>query len=522
MDVSGAAAVPAEPVAGGAPADDDYGSFLDEMEELGLLSDLEDELPPDFSAVFEIGRIVADPRSEVARALDPALELRRAGAADEVAPESDDSESRIEVPAAEEYEAEFIRSWGDVRSVYAWQWLLPEEVFLRRLAQRTLWFPLARAPLIRAIEEGGDAFVPTPTKQRVHVLFDTSASMALHFRFALAKAVVLRFLRRNRREMGEICLRTFDVDVGPLEDARDPRTYDTLLRRVARRRTLGNGTCLEKAILTACADIRERRGLSGAEILVVTDGAAHLDEPRVREALGSDVELHCVKIGSAEVYAADKWIADRIDYSKREDTRRDQRILQLRSRTDRLKEALAHATDPSVRRGIEHGLAECEEERRAIAEELRQEYGHEIERLAHVYVQIPDVDPAWLALSPERLASLERLVRDALRRLGAAPAPPTLLKEAALLLSHVAMLGGEQTDPDARARLEALRQALEQRIGAAVEHHEAHVLDAGLLSQTDQKDLRILLRRGTSRGSSLWLALLRYFYAWVVRIGRKR
>ena len=47
------------------------------------IEDLEDELPPDFSAVFEIGRILASRTSAVGRALGPALELRQAAAPEE-------------------------------------------------------------------------------------------------------------------------------------------------------------------------------------------------------------------------------------------------------------------------------------------------------------------------------------------------------------------------------------------------------------------------------------------------------
>src|SRR6185503_7004884 len=222
-----------------------YAGFFAEMEELGLASDLEESLPPGFSAVFEIGRVLADPHDATAAAIGRALRLSAPAGLPERAPASAASESLVELPAAEEYEAEFIRSWSDVPYVYSWQHLLPEEVFLRRLADRTLWFPMAKAPLIRAVAGGEDDFAPTPSKQRVYLLLDTSASMALHHRFALAKAAALRFLRRNRRELGEVFLRTFDVDVGPLHTAIDMAGYDDLLRRIARRHTLGNGTCLE-------------------------------------------------------------------------------------------------------------------------------------------------------------------------------------------------------------------------------------------------------------------------------------
>jgi hypothetical protein len=499
-----------------------YADFLSEMEALGLLSDLEEELPPDFSAVFEIGRILAAPGSRTGAALATALELRPADTPEQEPPPEDEENSRIEVPAAEEYEAEFIRTWRDVQYVYSWQWLLPDEVFLRRLAQRTLWFPMAKTPKIRRIEGNEGDFLPTPAKQKAYVLFDTSASMALHHRFAFAKAIVLRFLRENRREMGEVSLRTFDVDVGPLETANDTASYDALIRSVARRRTLGNGTCLERALLQSCRDIRERKGLAGAEILVVTDGAAHLDAWEVREALGRDVELHCVKIGTVQVAASDRYVADQLEYSQHARTRREQRILQVRERRLRLEESLRYAHDETTRRSIVEGLAGCDAERREIAQELKEEFGHEIESLAHVFVQVPDIDPSVLSLTPEQLASLDRLVRELLARLRESPASPELMKQAALLLSHVALLASEQMDGAVRERLEALRRELEGRLTEAIHHHEDRVLEAGLLSPGDQRDLRILLRRGVTRHSSLWLALLRYFYSWVSRASARR
>ena len=496
-----------------------YGAFLEELEALGLTRGLDDELPPDFTAVYDIGRVLADPRSELGAALRPALAL--------VAPLGDvgapvalaGSESLVEVPAAEEYEAEFIRSWSDVPYVYSWQHLLPEEVFLRRLAARTLWFPMAKAPRIRAVEGGEDDFSPTPSKQRAYVLLDTSASMLLHFRFALAKAAVLQFLRRNRRELGEISLRTFDKDVGPLQTAADRATYDLLCRCVARQRSVGNGTCLERAILQACRDIREQRSLAGAEILVVTDGAARLDEGKIAAALGADVRLHCVKIGHAHVFATDAYVDEVLEYARATWTRRDQRIVQVRERRDKLRDALRHAHDDALRRGLAEKLYECDEERRVLAEELRGDYGHEIERLAHVYVEVADLRPEKVfALDAEKLASLERLVRELLAELEAVPTSPEALKNAALVLSHIALLRAAQVDPAVAERLDRLQHELDAHTEGALRTMEDHALESSLLSPADQRDLRILFGRSTQHGSPLWRVLLRLIRAAFARI----
>ncbi len=500
-----------------------YEEFLAQMEELGLLENLEDELPPGFGAVYEIGRILADPQSRLASVLAPALRLSASGGVPEPADAIDDTDPHIvEVPAGEEYEAEHIRAWSDVRYVYSWQWLLPEEAFLRRLAERTLWFPMAKAPVIRAVETGEDEFSPTPAKQKVYVLLDTSRSMALRHRFALAKAAVLRFLRENRRELGEIHLRTFDVDVGPLRRANDRDSFDQLMRQVARQVTLGNGTCLEKAITTACDDIRNERTVAGAEILVVTDGAARLRIGHLREALGDRIRLHCVKLGHAQVYPTDQWLHDRLELDDDTTTRRGQRIVQLRERKRLLESALRDTHDAGTRYGIEGEIRKIEGEQGEIAAELRQDYGHEIERLAHVYVELDDIDPAKVfALDEAQLEALKELVRRLLEELDATPTPADAMKRAALLMSHLAMLASEQADPVAREFLEQLRSALEHRLHDAMTAHESHVLEGGLLSRADQRDLRVLLHGGTQRGSPLWLVLLRYFYATFARVFRR-
>lgn len=492
-----------------------YAEFLSTMEELGLLKDLEDDLPDGFSAIFEIARIVADPAGRAASGLASALRLAEPQDSEEAAPESLDAaaEHRVEVPAGEEYEAEFIRSWSDVQYVYSWQYLLPDEVFVRRLAERRLWFPMAKSPTIRRIDVGENDFDPTPSKQKVYVLMDTSASMSVRHRFAYCKAIILRFLRENRRELGEIFLRTFDVDLGPLHVARTAEEYDALLKRIAKQRLLGNGTCLERAILAACHDIRAERFLTGAEILVVTDGAAHVEEGRLRTELGSSVRLHCVKIGGVRVFADKSYLDDVLDYSTASTTRREQRILQLRDRTTKLEDALKYARDVTTRRTVEAGLRECAIEREVISKELREDYGCEIERIADVFVEVPDLDVgAILGLDPDRLMQLMHLAQQVIEDLERTPATPETLKNAALVLTHLVTLAAEQRDAAMQGQVDMLRDAIEHKLESAIAAHERTLSEAPLLSQNDQRDLRVLLMRGTGRYSSLWLAMVRYLY----------
>ncbi len=486
-----------------------YADFLEEMGELGLLENLEDLLPDAFSAVFEIGRVIADPRSALGAQLASMMTLAPAGELPQTQASTDTEAQIVEVPAGEEYEAEFIRSWSDVRYVYSWQWLLPEEAFIRHLAARTLWFPMAKAPRIHAIESGEDDFDPNPAKQRVYVLLDTSRSMALHHRFALAKAAVMRFLRENRRELGEVSLRTFDVDVGPLRTATDRAGFDGLMRRIARQVTLGNGTCLEKAILTACEDIHEAHSLAGAEILAITDGAARVRAGVLREALGDGIRLHILKLGHAKVYASDAWIRDRLDFDQDATTRRGQRIMQLRERKRLIELSLETTHDNNFLAA----LRKVEMEQAEIAADLKRTFGHEIEKVAHLFIEIEDLDPAEaFHLDDRQLEALKDLVRRLLEELDSSPAPADAMKKAALLMSHLQMLASEQRDGVARDFLENLRSALEQHLEDAMHDHEDRVLEGGLLSPGDQRDLRVLLHGGSQRGSSLWMILLRYFY----------
>ena len=84
-----------------------YSDFLEQMSEFGFLENLEDQLPPGFSAVYEIGRILAQGGEGLGKQLAPMMTLAPAFDVPD-APAPTDSEAQIiEVPAGEEYEAEY-------------------------------------------------------------------------------------------------------------------------------------------------------------------------------------------------------------------------------------------------------------------------------------------------------------------------------------------------------------------------------------------------------------------------------
>ena len=108
--------------------------FFSRMEEFGFFDTVEEHLPPEFTMIYEIARIIEDQTHAIARALAPVMELES----------SSDQDNELDlvtvpnVPEAKEYEADLIRSATEVRNIYPYQFLLPEEVFLQRLAERSL------------------------------------------------------------------------------------------------------------------------------------------------------------------------------------------------------------------------------------------------------------------------------------------------------------------------------------------------------------------------------------------------
>ncbi|HCN04271.1 MAG TPA: hypothetical protein DIS79_01510, partial [Bacteroidetes bacterium] len=167
--------------------------FLSRMESFGFFDTVEEHLPDDFSIIYDIARIIEDLGHTIAQSLAPILELN----------EPSDRNSQTEhimvpnVADAEEYEADLIRNVAEVRNIYPYQFLLPENVFLQRLAERSLWMPRPRKPRNFRYQTESDRFAPDDRKQKVYILFDTSSSMRQYYRIHLAKAIAYLFLVPN-------------------------------------------------------------------------------------------------------------------------------------------------------------------------------------------------------------------------------------------------------------------------------------------------------------------------------------
>src|SRR5688572_6221871 len=106
-----------------------HSAFFEHMEEFGFFRDIEEMLPEEFTAVFEIARVLEDTESDLARSLGPVLAVSRATPSREQGRSREWRPSRIS-SQGDEYEAALMRSVSDVTRIFPHQHLLPDEVFL--------------------------------------------------------------------------------------------------------------------------------------------------------------------------------------------------------------------------------------------------------------------------------------------------------------------------------------------------------------------------------------------------------
>src|ERR1039457_4919021 len=207
-------------------------AFFPVMEEFGFFSHIYEKLPEDFTAIFEIARVLDDELSALSKQLSEVVRL----------PAPADSQKRDKAedfhrytPAGDRYAADLITSYHDVARIYPNQFLLPDEIFLQRLALRELWMPVSKHGVILPVDDTKEGFTFDSRKQKVYVLFDTSRSMSAHHRIHLAKAILYIFLKRNKTDLGHISFRAFDDHVGDLHTAVDQESYEALMRSVLRK-----------------------------------------------------------------------------------------------------------------------------------------------------------------------------------------------------------------------------------------------------------------------------------------------
>lgn len=488
-----------------------HSTFFEHMEEFGYLRDIEDHLPPEFTAVFEIARVLEDNESELAQRLAPILTISTT-TSQESSPRSYEWLPNRFVTHGEEYEAALMRTLDDLKRILPHQYLLPEEVFMRRLAQRSLWINIPVTPVIIPFGSSGSEYTPDIFKQKVYVLLDTSTSMTSHHRFQMAKAVVYVFLKRNLQELGHVFLRTFDLELGPLQTATDDVSLRKLIHYCMRLTRLGNGTVMQRAILQAAEDIRKVSILSGAEVLIVTDGASHLDREAIREALGDNIRINTVKIGNAEIYADEKLLGELAVKGTSPESRTLAAMETELSQLRRKVELTGRDTHSGQIRSQIAGLVDrIGRLRSELVARIGASYGREIEELSTLFIQVDDISAdAIFTLRHSEIEEIRELMVEVEMDFRDGVDADTL-REAALLLEHVQMLLDQGGDPEQVRQLEEIKHRLEQLLGT--DTGTATPSDKGSpmhdLSSADRHDLKMMLRKGSAKGGSSLRAILR-------------
>jgi hypothetical protein len=484
-----------------------YGHFFDVMEDLGFFEHIYEDLPEDFSAVFEIARILENDTHELTERLMPVLTLQSSGGKKK---ESVGRDPQVYIDDKAEYEAGLIRSPQHLPRIYNYQWLLPEDVFFQRLAKKELWVPYTREATYYAVDPDSDEYKPDLRKQKLYVLLDTSSSMAMKNRINLAKAIVYHFLKQNLKELGYIHLRTFDTKIGELHEAKDSASFHALLRYVMRLHTLGNGTAMARAIRQAVDDINALPQLSGTEILIITDGACALNEEEIRAMLGDGIVINTIKIGRAQLIASKSYIHDQI---YEEDTDQHRVIGRLQKRERELKHQFDYAESPHLKRRYEESLRairqEIERQVNAMTEEIVVGYGHELERLSQLYLQIDDIElPGIFEFREEQYEEIKQLFEQIARELDLRCSLDQLRK-LALLIDHLSVLIKNTDDAQLRARLEELQKTITQRLTGCI---EAEMREGGgmlrSMGNADRHDLEFLLSSASNLHINLWRAFI--------------
>ncbi|HEY3873931.1 MAG TPA: VWA domain-containing protein [Candidatus Kapabacteria bacterium] len=496
------------------------------MEEFGFFSHIYEKLPEDFTAVFEIARMLEDDTNQLAQKLAPMMKLASSQGIDPPKKEPEDQHRYL--PAGDRYAADLITSYHDVSRIYPSQFLLPDEIFLERLALRELWMPVVKSARILPVDDTAQTFSFDSRKQKVYVLFDTSLSMQSHHRIHLAKAVLYVFLKRNKVELGHVSFRTFDDRVGDLHTAVDLASYEALMRYALRITHLGEGTVLQQALLQALDDVAEMEHLSGAEILIITDGAVQLDEDLIRSKMDEHVLIHSVKIGHAEVFASEAQIADMVARGKIH----DRILLDLQAQKADIEHKLRVTEGAARRHTLEQMLAGV----RAQIAQRKVPFGHELEKLSQVFINIDDLtETERFRADAETIADLESLAF-ALEEEAKEFLTPELTKKLAVLHDHIRFLQRYETDATLLARLKEiddhLRRLLSEFLGTPNGSSESAVeVEGGTpagsdhsthLPMTDEdiRDLKFLLEADFSISQS-WALLLKWLWQRAKATGRR-
>ncbi len=491
-------------------------AFFARMEDFGFFDTVEEHLPPAFTMIYEIARILEDATSSIGKSLAPIMQLD----------DHTDRDSPLEhvivpnIPDAEEYEADLIRSVSEIRNIYPHQFLLPESVFLQRVAERSLWMPRPRKPRNFSYQTQSDIFAPDDRKQKVYVLFDTSSSMRQNYRIHLARAIAFMFLKQNQKELGTVFFRTFDLEIGELLTARDVPGFNNLISKMMHVRALGNGTALQKALEHAIDDISHETQLSQAQILVITDGVAHIDIDSLKERMGDQITVNTVKIGDARMLIDTKTIEDQVYHSKGEEAVRLRDLLEQKHDAEI---ALSSAAGNLRTEGLKSQLALLQRQidtlMKRLGDKVTEEYGLEIQSLSTVYVEIDDIPAEEMFSFPEEKVQELVELSEALLQVLKEEHQVEDIKRAAILYDHLYLLM-EYNEVDA-PRLERAAKELEDMLDHVLNKPGSNADDASI-SDMERMQLRNMLEGGIGSKKFSLGQIVRMLWQKTVRWWRMR
>lgn len=483
--------------------------FLEKMVEFGFFDRIEGTLPDDFTLVYEIARILEDTTHKLTQTLAPIIWND-----DDMTPEHSPETTIIpHITTSEEYEANLIDSYRDIAKIYPHQFLLPEAVFYQKLVERSLWMPKARVPRNYRYQKDSDTFAPDSRKQKVYILFDTSRSMQEHFRIHVAKALVYFFLKKNKKELGTIFFRTFDAEIGELHSANNSASFDDLMSYAMHVKAIGSGTALSKAIETAIADIHHVSTLAETEILVITDGAAHIDPEKIRMLMGDSIVIHCVKIGNATIQPDAKYVQDLIVTGN---TEQSTQIRKLIERKKDLEKQLYSVSAESRKNAIRGEIAHCDKMIGQLTSRLSASvattYGKEIEQIASIFINVSDIHSNEVfGHDEERKNTLEALAREMIDTLQNSPTAEDL-KRAAVIFDHIKLFTDHSNDEDNKSLDEVnkeLKNYLDKLLAESTQKQMANVE----FSEDDKIQISKLLKsRRTMMQRISIIKLLRILY----------
>jgi hypothetical protein len=473
-------------------------TFFSRMDEFGFFDAIESRLPEEFTLVFEIARILEDETKPLSKHLAPILFNKSDGTPPENSPEK---EIIPHLPAAEEYEAALIDSYRDIARIYPHQFLLPEEVFYQKLVERSLWLPKPKAPRNYRYQAESDQFAPDSRKQKVYLLFDTSKSMQDAYRIHLAKAIAFFFLRQNMKELGTVYFRTFDAEIGKLHEASNMADFEHLISELMHVRALGRGTALEKALSVAIADIYTASTMAEAEILVITDGAAHINLEKILPLMGDKITINTVKIGSATISPDAKFIKNLILTSTSEEAKTGRMLQQkLRDLEHQIQTAGTESRKNLLKSEMVHLAKQINSLTERVGRKVGETYGREIEQISTTFIQVNDLVPEDVFhLTAEKAKELHDLTVEMLEVITNEPTIEDM-KKAALLSDHLEMMAEHHgiESEELQRKAKELEQLLEQMVkeGGDTAHQKIE------LSEKDEIQLAKMLQKksgGTTR-----------------------